>query len=716
IQVTQKKVKKAFEIADSSSRVELIPSKTKYANKVVLNFHKEFSVKMEILLEPTSNKLLVGQPKLGLWYPKDSPFDLKAYTYSDYAGASLDRKSTIGGCQFLGSRLMSWKCKKQTVVANSTTEAEYIVAYTYYCQLKVYAAREEQIQALVDKKKVIITEISVRSYLHLEDAKGTKCLPTATIFEQLTLIGAKTTTWNEFSSTMASAIISLATNQKFNFFKYNFDHMVKNLEDGVKFLMFPRFVQVFLDSQVECMLKHKEVYVTPSHTKKIFANMKRHGKDFSDEHMTTTFYDLLLSANQALEIGSLKRRVKKLDKKASKKTHKLKRLYKIGSLTRVKSSEDVGLGDQEDASKQGRMISDLDADEGVALVDETQGGMIKTCLIQVYLMMKKLLLKRKLVLLIMFLLLTSKIKEKGIVMQDPSETPTLTPIDSSQEPSKAKDKESFVPMDTELVKGSEKAPEGSSKREGGKVEQSSEPQPPSSTTPPEQVLATVGDEAVYTGEDDKVVRAVATVGTGSGSTPWRYVTTLRDTDAQTRLKEKVKRLEKKQKARTPGMKHFKIGTFKKKTLDKEYVSKQGRDESKRIEELNLSNKESGETKVFDYTTAAVKDVNAAEPDSIAGDVVNAASVNPDASAAGSSTSVAGPSTSSAKDIFEDEMTTMADTLMAIRWTRPRTTSVVIHDVKEEPRRAIPLLIVQSHDKGKGKMVEPKPISKNPIKA
>ncbi|GKA53508.1 hypothetical protein Tco_0746823, partial [Tanacetum coccineum] len=58
----------------------------------------------------------------------DSPFDLEAYTNSDYAGASLDRKSTTKGCQFLGSRLISWQCKKQTVVANSTTEAEYVAA------------------------------------------------------------------------------------------------------------------------------------------------------------------------------------------------------------------------------------------------------------------------------------------------------------------------------------------------------------------------------------------------------------------------------------------------------------------------------------------------------------------------------------------------------------------------------------------------------------
>ncbi|GKE45244.1 putative ribonuclease H-like domain-containing protein [Tanacetum coccineum] len=51
-----------------------------------------------------------------------------AYTDSDYAGASLDTKSTTGGCQFLGCRLISWQCKKRTMVANSTTKAEYVAA------------------------------------------------------------------------------------------------------------------------------------------------------------------------------------------------------------------------------------------------------------------------------------------------------------------------------------------------------------------------------------------------------------------------------------------------------------------------------------------------------------------------------------------------------------------------------------------------------------
>ncbi|GJX18292.1 hypothetical protein Tco_0219124 [Tanacetum coccineum] len=331
---------------------------------------------------------------------------------------------------------------------------------------------EVQIQALVDKKKVIITETSIRRDLQLADENGTECLPNATIFAELERMGyenltqkltfykaffspqwkflihiilqclsAKTTAWNEFSSTMASAIICLATNQRFNFSKYIFDNMVKNLEGGVKFLMYPRFVQVFLDKQVEGMSKHKKIYVTPSHTKKVFANMKRQGKDFSgrdtplfqtmmvqaqeegegsvmptvpqhtptinqpsssqppkkqkprktkkqntkvsqpsdstklivdeapnDENVTTHSNDPLLS-----EITKLKERVKKLERRNKLRTPGLKRLRKVGRTARIASTKDEGLGDQEDASKQGRKIADINADEEVTLIDETQG-------------------------------------------------------------------------------------------------------------------------------------------------------------------------------------------------------------------------------------------------------------------------------------------------------------------------------------------------------
>ncbi|GJW11619.1 hypothetical protein Tco_1577446, partial [Tanacetum coccineum] len=81
----------------------------------------------------------------------------------------------------------------------------------------------------------------------------------------LQCLSSKTTAWNEFSSTMASAIICLATNQKFNFSKYIFESMVKNLENvSGKFLMYPRFVQVFLEKQLEGMSNHNRIHVSPS--------------------------------------------------------------------------------------------------------------------------------------------------------------------------------------------------------------------------------------------------------------------------------------------------------------------------------------------------------------------------------------------------------------------------------------------------------------------
>ncbi|GJU20819.1 hypothetical protein Tco_1154161, partial [Tanacetum coccineum] len=357
------------------------------------------------------------------------------------------------------------------------------------------------IQALVDGKKVIVTETSVRRALHLKDVEGAYCLPTATIFaelermgyEKLTqkltfykafyspqwkflihtilqLLSAKTTVWNEFSSTMASDIICIATNQKLNFSKYIFDNMVKNLEGGVIFLMYPRFVQVFLDKQFEGMSKHKETYATPSHSKKVFANMKREGKGFSgndtplfatmmvqasdeegegsaiptnpyptitqpsssqpqqkqqprrkqrkgteiplssgepiadevttEEHEPTYSNDPLLSGEdrvqltelmnlctnlqkkvldleesktaQVKEIVGLKQRVKQLEKRKKSRTLELKRIRKVGSARRVEFSDDANLGAQEDASKQGRKIADIDQDAEVTLIDETR--------------------------------------------------------------------------------------------------------------------------------------------------------------------------------------------------------------------------------------------------------------------------------------------------------------------------------------------------------
>nr|GEW88964.1 ribonuclease H-like domain-containing protein [Tanacetum cinerariifolium] len=401
-------------------------------------------------------RYLKVQPKLGLWYPKDLPFYLGAYTDSDYTGASLDRKCTTGGCQFLGYRLISWQCKKHIVVANSTTEVEYIVAsnccgqaYTYYCQLKVNAARHK----LTTVNPTVYTSC-IKQFWAIAKAKNIngEAQIHAKVDEK------KTTAWNEFSTTMASVIICLATKQKFNFSTYICESMVKHLDTRNKSLIYPRFVQVFLDKQVDGMSNHNAIYVTPSHIKKVFSNMRRIGKDFSrrdtslfptmlvpaqeeelgkgltmpstPQHTQTTIQpstskpqkkqkprkprrqepeetqssgpttnvadealnekniptqsnnpplsrvNTLRSGEDRLKLNKLmelytKLSEKRLEKKRKSRTHGLKRLYKVGLSTRVESSaKEQSLG-EDDASKHGRNIVDIDADSEITLVDET---------------------------------------------------------------------------------------------------------------------------------------------------------------------------------------------------------------------------------------------------------------------------------------------------------------------------------------------------------
>ncbi|GJS13635.1 ribonuclease H-like domain-containing protein [Tanacetum coccineum] len=136
--------------------------------------------------------------------------------------------------------LISWQCKKQTMVDNSTTEAEYIAASN--------------------------CNANFAEILDFLNAKP---------------ISSKSTAWNEFGTNIASAVICLAKNQKFNFSKLIFDGMMRNLDSSKKFLMYPRFLQLFLNKQIENLSEVNAVYDTPSHTKKIFANMRRQGKDFS---------------------------------------------------------------------------------------------------------------------------------------------------------------------------------------------------------------------------------------------------------------------------------------------------------------------------------------------------------------------------------------------------------------------------------------------------
>ncbi|GJR10585.1 hypothetical protein Tco_0793237 [Tanacetum coccineum] len=419
--------------------------------------------------------------------------------------------------------LISWQCKKQTVVATSTTEAEYVAAASCYlltkgfnagragqwCQdtilgdvdaqtrfettskqsndlplsrgytlgsredinaarppVQVNAAEgdsintsfcvnaranpvngERQLQALIDKKKVIIMESSIRSDLHLEDAGGTDCLPTATIFEELARMGyekpsqkltfykdffspqwkflihtitqclsAKSTAWNEFSSTMASLIICLATNKKFNLSKYIFDAMVKHLDEGVKFLLYPRFLQVFINQQLGDLSHHKKIYVL---------NLEK-AKDA-----------------QAKEIADLKKRVQKLERKKKSNTTGLKILKKVGMSRRVESSEDketLGRSDNEEMFD----INDLHSDE--VNVDmpvgekQEQSAKERETLIQIK------VAKPKVVTTAATKTTTTRPKAKEVVVQEPSEF--RTPHES--QPSMIKDKGKAIMIEPKL--------------------------------------------------------------------------------------------------------------------------------------------------------------------------------------------------------------------------------------------------------------------------
>nr|GEW62921.1 hypothetical protein [Tanacetum cinerariifolium] len=217
---------------------------------------------------------LKGQPKLGLWYPKDSPFDLEAYTDSDYAGASLDRFVQV----FLDKQVKGMFKHKEIYVTPSHT-----------------------------KKTSVPTEVVTDEAVYEEMYNDVKKAAT-------TATGLDTKKPRRKDTELSQTSVP---------------------------------TEVVTDEAV-----YEEMY-----------------NDVKKAATTATGLDTI-KTNQALEIGSLKRNVKK---KASKRTHKLNRLYKIGSSKRIEYLDKASLGDQEDASKQGRIIDNLDADEGVTLVDETQG-------------------------------------------------------------------------------------------------------------------------------------------------------------------------------------------------------------------------------------------------------------------------------------------------------------------------------------------------------
>nr|GEY01603.1 hypothetical protein [Tanacetum cinerariifolium] len=123
----------------------------------------------------------------------------------------------------------------------------------------------------------------------------------------LQCLSAKTTSWNEFSSTMAFEIICLGTNQKFNFSRYILLSLVKNIEAGVPFFMFPKLVQLLIDHQLGDMSHHKDIYDNPCLTKKVFANMKRVGTSFSG--VVTALFDNMLVPDAKEDLHSVNSKV-----------------------------------------------------------------------------------------------------------------------------------------------------------------------------------------------------------------------------------------------------------------------------------------------------------------------------------------------------------------------------------------------------------------------
>ncbi|GJT33669.1 putative ribonuclease H-like domain-containing protein [Tanacetum coccineum] len=413
-------------------------------------------------------RYLKGKPKLGLWYPRVSTFDLEAYSDSDYAGANLDRKSTTGGCQFLGRRLISWQCKKQTIVATSTTEAEYVAAanccgqvlwiqnqmldYGFnFMNTKIYIDNESTIcivknpifhsktkhiairhhfirdayekkliqvlkihtddnvadlltkafdvsreslerdidgteelllpdlfifwltkvstdsakliplgkdstaiktlekipprsfmrlsaflreapftmlslyiTAKVAGKPVSISEASIRSDLLFNDADGIDSLPNQAIFDAIQLMGyegdltvltfnkalfspqwrflfhtmnhcisSKSTSWDQIPTNIATAVICLTTNQKYNFSKLIFDGMMRYLDAKKKFVMYLRFISVFLDKQLKNVPVPLDHFPINALTSKVLSFMVKKGKHFLG-NVTPLFESMLV--------------------------------------------------------------------------------------------------------------------------------------------------------------------------------------------------------------------------------------------------------------------------------------------------------------------------------------------------------------------------------------------------------------------------------------
>nr|GEW49568.1 hypothetical protein [Tanacetum cinerariifolium] len=260
-----------------------------------------------------------------------------------------------------------------------------------------------RLQALVDKKKMLISKAIIRDVLRLNDAEGVDCLPNEEIFTGLARMGyekpstkltfykaffssqwkflihtilqslsAKRTSWNEFSSAMTFAVICLSTCRKFNFYKYIFDSLVRNIDSSSKFYMYPRFIQLIIQNQLDDLSTHTTKYISPALTQKVFANMRRVGKGFLG--VETPLFEGMLVVQENVVEGIADEQVQddvavttapKDVTAAVEEDIQAQIIPSPAPPTSTPPPQDI-------PSTSHRMIDELDRDEGVALMGEKE--------------------------------------------------------------------------------------------------------------------------------------------------------------------------------------------------------------------------------------------------------------------------------------------------------------------------------------------------------
>ncbi|GJR35936.1 putative ribonuclease H-like domain-containing protein [Tanacetum coccineum] len=187
-------------------------------------------------------KYLKGKPNLGLWYPRESPFDLEAFSDSDYGGSNLDRKSTTGGCQFLGQRRISWQWhsiglwqmqgRRYALISNPTIYDSLVKQFWQTATANTNADEALEIKATIDT------------------------------------ISYKSGGWDQFGSNIATALICLSTGKFIKFSKLIFDGIgVENIEqarqklydDNHDFCNDPKYSIGRQTSLSSCELTKKEI-------------------------------------------------------------------------------------------------------------------------------------------------------------------------------------------------------------------------------------------------------------------------------------------------------------------------------------------------------------------------------------------------------------------------------------------------------------------------